>query len=142
MQLMAPQTPSLKSYDYGGVEGLLANPQRSVASYNPEQQAEMVEDLTTAQGKLGPHMTPAQLAAWDRTKTALERPIQQLANVPAQDNSMTGQIDHYLNQRGFGDPLSRLLGLISPPTMTTAPQPYPSAPSVALGNANRSKLVR
>jgi hypothetical protein len=142
MQLMAPQTASLKNYDYGGVNGLLANPQRSIASYSPEQQAEMVEDLTAAQGKLNDHMMPAQLAAWDRTKAALERPIRQLAAVPAKDVSIAGNIDHYLNQRGFGDPLARLMGLISPPTMNTAPQPVPDAPSVALGYANRSKLVR
>lgn len=142
MQLMMPQTSSVSNYDYGGVHGLMANPQKSVAGYNPEQQAQMVEDLTAAQGKLTPNMTPAQLAAWDQTKTALERPIQQLANVPAQNNSVVGKVDHYLNQRGFGSPLEQLMGILSPPTMSTAPQPTPGAPSVALGYANKSKLVR
>jgi len=142
MQLMMPQTDSVSNYDYGGVQGLQANPQKSVAAYNPEQQAQMVEDLTAAQSKLKPNMTPAQLAAWDATKNALERPISQLAAVPAQDTSVAARIDHYLNQRGFGDPLSRLLGIISPPTMSMAPQPTPGAPSVALGYANKSKLVR
>lgn len=142
MQLMMPTTDLVSNYDYGGVNGLIANPQKSVAAYNPEQQAQMVEDLTAAQSKLGANMTPAQLAAWDATKNALERPINQLAAVPGQDTSVSGRIDHYLNQRGFGDPLSRLLGIISPPTMNTAPQPVSGAPSVALGYANKSKLVR
>lgn len=142
MQLMMPKTDSVSNYDYGGVNGLIANPQKSVAAYSPEQQAQMVEDLTAAQGKLTPNMTPAQLAAWDKTKTALERPIQQLASVPAQNNSVAGKVDHYLNQRGFGSPLEQLMGVLSPPTMSAAPQPAPAAPSVALGYANRSKLVR
>lgn len=141
-RLLLPHATALKDYDYGGIQGLQANPQKTVADYNPEQQAQMVQDLTAAQSKLSPNMTPAQLAAWDATKTALERPIQQLANVPAQDNSVSGQVDHYLDQRGFGDPLARLMGLISPPVMNTSPQPIPSAPSVALKYANRSKLVR
>lgn len=133
---------SLADYDYGGVAGLQANPQKTVADYNPEQQAQMVQDLTQAQAQLHPGMTQAQLAAWDRTKTALERPIQQLAAVPAQDDSLGGKIDHYLYERGLGTPYARLMGLIAPPTMNTVPQPVPGAPSVALGYANRSKLVR
>lgn len=137
-----PSSTSLSNYDYGGVKGLMANPRKSVADYNPEQQAEMVEDLTAAQGKLTPKMSRSQLQDWDTTKTALERPIRQLASVPGQDNSIGGSIDHYLDQRGFGDPISRIKGILSPPTMSMAPQPNLEAPSVALGYANRSKLVR
>jgi hypothetical protein len=137
-----PSSVSIGNYDYGGTKGLLANPLKSVASYNPEQQAEMVEDLTAAQSKLTPKMSRKQLQDWDTTKTALERPIQQLANVPAQDASIGGRIDHYLDQRGLGDPIARVKGVLSPPKMSMAPQPTPEAPSVALGYANRSKLVR
>lgn len=139
---LLPNGSTLKDYDYGGVKGLMANPQKSVASYNPEQQAEMVEDLTAAQAKLTPKMSRSQLQGWDTTKTALERPIRQLASVPAQDNSIGGKINHYLDQRGFGEPITRARGILSPPTMSMAPQPNPEAPSVALGYANRSKLVR
>lgn len=137
-----PTSTSLANYDYGGVKGLTANPLKSVANYNPEQQAEMVEDLTAAQGKLSPKMNRSQLQDWDTTKTALERPIQQLSSVPGQNNSIGGRIDHYLDQRGFGDPIARVKGILSPPTMSTGPQPNPEAPSVALGYANRSRLVR
>jgi hypothetical protein len=135
-----PTAGSIKDYDYGGIRGLMSN--KSVADYNPEQQAEMVEDLTAAQGKLTPKMSQKQLQDWDITKNALERPIQQLASVPGQDNSIGGRIDHYFDQRGFGDPIARARGLLSPARMSTAPQPSPGAPSVALGYANRSKLVR
>lgn len=141
-QSMMPRTDSLKNYDYGGIKGLQTNPQKTIANYNPEQQAEMVEDLTSAQAQLKPKMSHSQLADWDATKTALERPIRQLASVPAQDTSIGGRIDHYLDQRGFGDPIARVRGILSPPAMNPAPQPNPSAPSVALGYANRSKLVR
>jgi hypothetical protein len=137
-----PLGDSLENYDYGGIKGLQANPLKSVASYNPEQQAEMVEDLTAAQSKLQPKMSSSQLQDWDITKNALERPIRQLASVPAQDTSIGGRIDHYMHQRGLGDPISTLEGIISPPSLDASPLPNPSAPSVALGYANRSKLVR
>jgi len=139
---LLPLTSSLSDYNYGGVKGLQANPRKTVTDYNPEQQASMVEDLTSAQGKLTTHMSKDQLNAWDATKNTLERPLQQLIAVPAQDNSVSGKIDHYLHVRGFGDPISQLKGILSPPTMNTSPQPVPSAPSAALGYANRSKLVR
>jgi hypothetical protein len=133
---------SMKMYDYGGVKGLLANPLKTATDYSREQQAKMVEDLTTAQDKLTPKMNPQQLQDWDTTKTALERPIRQLANVPPQDVSLGGRIDHFLDQRGFGAPIARVKGILSTPDMNTVPQPPPDAPSVALGYANRSKLVR
>lgn len=140
--LLPNGTTSLKDYDYGGVKGLQTNPQKTIANYNPEQQAQMVEDLTRAQGSLKPLMSRQQLQQWDNTKMALERPIRQLASIPAQDNSIGGRIDHYLHERGFGDPIARIRGVLSPPTLNASPQPPPEAPSVALGYANRSKLVR
>jgi hypothetical protein len=137
-----PSSTSLTNYDYGGIKGLQSNPLKSVANYNPEQQAEMVEDLTAAQGKLTPKMSPKQLQDWDTTKTTLERPIRQLAAVPAKDTSIGGRIDRYFDLRGFGDPIAKVKGILSPPSINMAPQSNPEAPSVALGYANRSKLVR
>jgi hypothetical protein len=137
---------SAKDYDYGGIPGLEANPQRSIGNYNPEQQAQMVEDLATAQGALPAKMSPPQLAKWDETKNALERPIRQLMAVPPPDTSLAGKADEWLAERPLGKyldhPFSRLLGQIQTPALQTQPQPVPSAPSVALGYANKSKLVR
>jgi hypothetical protein len=119
-----------------------------VADYNPEQQAQMVQDLTQAQGQLRPGMSRSQLQAWDNTKTALERPIRQLMAVPKQDTSLAGKADEWLATRqdprlsGLDHPFTRLKGIFSQPKMSTAPQVPPDAPSVALGYANRSKLVR
>lgn len=136
------------AYDYGGVKGLQANPQKTIANYNPEQQAEMVEDLTAAQANLKPHMSVPQLQQWDDTKNVLERPVRQLMAVPPQDKSLAGRADEWLATRAdpqfssLDHPFTRLKGLFSQPTMNLAPQPAPDAPSVALGYANPSKLVR
>jgi hypothetical protein len=146
-----PTTPSLSDYNYGGVPGLTANPLKSIGNYNPEQQASMVGDLTQAQSQLKPGMAPAQLQAWDNKKNALERPIQQLKDIPAPDNSLASRADAWLNQRPIGQMLSNhgasnpfelVKGIFSPPSMPTAPQAIPGAPSVALGYANPSKLAR
>lgn len=139
---LSPSGYSMNNYNYGGIQGLLANPQKTATDYSREEQARMVEDLTSAQDKLTPHMSSKQLQDWDTTKTALERPIRQLANVPPQDTSLGGRIDHYFDQHGFGNPIARVRGILSTPTMNTTPAPPPDAPSVALGFANRSKLVR
>lgn len=133
---------SQADYDYGGVKGLMAHPRKTITDYNPEQQAQMVEDLTRAQGRLTPRMSRQQLQNWDTTKMALERPIRQLANIPQADSSLGGRVDHYLHDRGFGEPIARLRGILSPPSLDVSPLPPPAAPSVALGYANRSKLVR
>jgi hypothetical protein len=136
-QAMEPLNPGLKDYDYGGVSGLQANPLKSIGNYNPEQQASMVENLTKAQSQLSPNMNRAQLQNWDTQKNALERPIQQLKDIPPADTSLLGRIDARLQ----GNPISYLRSFISP-SMPAAPQAIPGAPSVALGYANRSKLVR
>lgn len=146
--LLADRSPQPSDYDYGGVAGVQAHPMKSVAQYNPEQQAMMVEDLTKAQDALPAHPTRPQLQAWDNTKNTLERPIQQLKSVPAADTSLAGRADEWLASRanpvvaGMDHPFTRLKGLFSPPTMPTAPEPGPEAPSVALGYANRSRLVK
>jgi hypothetical protein len=143
--LLSGGDPRPSDYDYGGVAGLQAHPGRTISNYNPEQQAQMVEDLTSAQDALPAHMSQQQLAAWDAKKNALERPIQQLTRIPAADTSLLGRADEYLDARpelGLDHPFARLKGLISPPAMPTAPEPGPGAPSVALGYANRSRLVK
>lgn len=150
MNAMEPATQA--GYDYGGVQGLQANPYKSMGDYNPEQQAEMVEDLADAQSKLTSHMNLKQLQQWDQTKQALERPISQLQQVAAPSNSLAERGDAFLNNYTYGNgalnslltqqPLERLMGLISSPSMNTSPLQPQSAPSSALGYANRSKLVR
>jgi hypothetical protein len=143
LRSLLPGTPSASDYDYGGIKGLQANPMKSMGQYNHEQQASMVEDLTQAQSKLGMHMTRPQLQQWDATKTALERPIRQLQAVPAEESGLSGTIDHFMHERGLGDPLSyakSLMGLS--PLIVPPANPVPDAPSVALGYANPSKLVR
>jgi hypothetical protein len=140
---LAPAAGDRSSYDYGGVAGLKANPQRSIGDYNHEQQAQMVQDLTAAQGALRPHMSPAQLQSWDDTKNALERPIRQLQRVPAPDHSLAERGDAWAAAHTTLDhPFSRLKGLFVTPTMPMEAPPAPEAPSAALGYANRSKLVR
>jgi hypothetical protein len=138
-----PPTIAPSNYDYGGTAGLRATPFKSIGNYNPEQQAKMVEDLTAAQDNLKPGMSRAALQQWDDTKNTLERPIQQLQRVPPPDNSRAERGDSWLHQHGInGDILERLKGVFQTPQMPTGPQPPPQAPSVALGYANRSKLVR
>ena len=87
-------------------------------------------------------MNPAQLQDWDNKKNALERPISQLIAVPGKDTSLTGRADDMLASYGLGHPLSRIAGQFSAPAMPKGPVSQPEAPSVALGYANRSKLVR
>jgi hypothetical protein len=149
-QSLLPGGAGLSSdYDYGGIPGLQANPQKSIGNYNPEQQAKMVEDLTRAQdalpSPLAAKMSAPQLQAWDNTKNTLERPIRQLMAVPAPDTSLAGKADEWLAERPIGQyldhPFTRLAGQLSIPGMKAQPQPVPSAPSVALGYPNKSKLV-
>ncbi len=141
--LLPQGTTSLQDYDYGGIKGLQANPRKSIGQYNPEQQADMVEDLTQAQANLKPHMSVPQLQQWDTTKNTLERPIRQLQAIPPAETGVAGHVDHFFHERGLGDPVSyakTFLGLdrIHAPIAN----PVPDAPSVALGYANPSKLVR
>jgi hypothetical protein len=137
---------SAKDYDYGGTAGLRANPRKSIADYNPEQGAQMVEDLTADQGKLNPKMNPQQLRQWDQQKQTLERPIQQMLNVAPKDTSMAGRADDWLADRPLGQminhPFTRLKGLVSPQRMNPNPPTMPEPPSEQLGYAVRSKLVR
>jgi len=137
-----PAGPTGK-YDYGGVEGLAKN-HTELGKLNREQQARIVEDLTTAQSKLHPHMSQAELAQWDKTKTTLERPIQELQRVPAAQHNPAASTDSWLAQHTIfnGHPLQRALDFISKPTIDTRPLPAPSAPSTALGYANPSEYVR
>lgn len=143
MRALAPVAGDRSAYNYGGVPGIQAHPMKSIGQYNHEQQAQMVQDLTQAQQGLRPNMTPARLQQWDTTKTTLERPIRQLQMIPGPDTTVASRGDNWLNNHGIaGNPLQTLSSLISPPSMNTQPQPVPSAPSVALGYANPSKLVR
>ncbi len=146
IQSLAPGPPLLKDYDYGGVAGLQAHPLKSIGDYNPEQQARMVEDLTKAQEQLKPMMSREQLQQWDTTKAALERPIRQLLAVPPPDNSLAGRADEWIAERPLGElldhPFTRLKGILVPPPMPKGPDAPPEPPSVALGFADRSKLVR
>lgn len=137
-QAEEPLQPIPSDYDYGGVSGLLAHPLKSIGDYNPEQQATMVEDLTKAQSLLHPGMSRQELEDWDRTKNALERPIQQLKDIPPASNSLLERIDSHLE----GHPLERFMGLLSTPSMPVAPQAVPGPPSAALGYALPSKLVK
>jgi hypothetical protein len=90
-------------------------------------------------------MSPQQLRAWDDTKNTLERPIEQLRRIPAADPpSLASRADGWLAAHNVlrGNPVERMRDLISPPTIDTRPMPAPEAPSVALGYANKSRLVR
>lgn len=141
---LLPRTTKLSDYDYGGIKGLMKNSLKSIGDYNPEQQAKMVEDLTRAQTALTPHMTQKQLEDWDTYKNTLERLVNQLKRVPAQDTSLAGKIDRGLGMTSA--PLERakdyVSGMISPPKINTTPLPAQNAaPSAALGYANLSKLV-
>lgn len=141
--LLPNGTTGLKDYDYGGVAGLQAHPFKSIGQYNPEQSATMVEDLTRANDNLKPGMSRPQLQRWDATKNTLERPIRELQAVPAAETGIGGHIDQFLHERGLGDPVSyakTFLGLS--PLVPKVLNPAPDAPSVALGFANPSRLVR
>jgi hypothetical protein len=150
--LLPGGNPLPKDYDYGGIPGLQANQmlpanqQKSIGNYNPEQQATMVGDLTKAQDALPSKMSPAQLQQWDTTKNTLERPIRQLMQIPPPNTSLAGKADEWLAERPIGKfldhPFTRLAGQFSTPALQVQPQPAVSAPSVALGYANKSKLVR
>ena len=146
IQSLAPGPPLLKDYEYGGVAGLQTHPLKSIGDYNPEQQARMVEDLTTAQDQLKPMMTPEQLQQWDTTKAALERPIRQLLAVPPPDTSLAGKADEWIAERPLGElldhPFTRLKGILSPPPMPKGPDAPPEPPSVAMGFAVPSRLVK
>jgi hypothetical protein len=133
-QAMQPTTGNTSNYDYGGVAGLLSNPLKSIGNYNPEQQASMVQNLTQAQSQLPANPTRAQLQQWDVTKNALERPIQQLKDIPPADTSMLGRISSSLQ----GDPIGYLRQFLSP-SLPAAPQAVPGPPSAALGYALKSR---
>lgn len=134
---------ALSRYDYGGVEGLKKN-HPEIGKLNREQQGKIVQDLSDAQGSLHPHMTPAELAKWDETKHALERPIQQLQHIPAQENTVATAPDQWLSKHTIfnGHPLQRALDFISPPRPDTRPLGAAEPPSTALGYAQPSEYVR
>jgi hypothetical protein len=142
-QATHPTTDSLSNYDYGGIKGIQSSPLKSVGDYNPEQQAQMVQNLTQAQSNLHPGMSPHQLDQWDTTKNTLERPIRQLQMIPPPDTSFAGRADGWLNRQGIaGGPIEHLKSMISPPSLQTQPQPIAGPPSRALGYPLRSNVVR
>lgn len=68
-QSLLPQgVQSAQDYDYGGVKGLQSNPLKSIGNYNPEQQARMVEDLTSAQAALPAKDEPRAIAGLGQQK--------------------------------------------------------------------------
>lgn len=135
-------TMNAGAYDYGGIPAISTS-HKGIGDYNAEQQAAMVGDLTNAQDSLPMKPNLQQLAQWDQTKRALERPIQQLQAIPAAETGLSGKVDAYAHAHGMGTPVDSLktflgFGGIHAPIAN----PTPSAPSVALGYANPSKLVR
>lgn len=126
-------------YNYGGPAGLLAARAqgRTMHDYGREQQAAMVEDY---QRETQSAIKRGDGPALDKLKQAYEPFVQELARLPAQDQSWSAKADQALGT----DIFSRVRGMVAPSKLdanVTAPADPVATAGVTGGQLVASPLI-
>ncbi len=135
---LTPSSPSLSEYDYGGQAGLRG---KSIADFNPEQQADIVGDFTARSRSLPAHPGARDLRVWDQTREAYEPKIRQLQDVPPAPTGILAATDNFLQDHGLGRPIETVSGILHPDVLNPKTVP-PMVPSEQTGMFQRSKIVK
>lgn len=102
-----------KSYDYGGIDGLLKAQQehKSIEDFGPEQQADIVMDY---QQLTQDAIAKGDAAKLDRVNAAYGRYVKQLASLPGRGESMTTMTQKDLTPPAPGLPPATESGILEP----------------------------
>lgn len=107
-----PKNP-MASYTYGGTDGLLAAQQqhKTIADFNMEQQAEMVRNYST---EIKQAIARGDAAEVDKLNRAYKPYLNQLANLPGKNDSMTTMTQKDLTPAAPGLPPATESGILAP----------------------------
>lgn len=102
-----------KTYDYGGIAGLLAAQQKgkTIADFGPEQRAEMVKDFQATTQKA---IATGNTQLLDLAEKAYGRFLAQEARLPGKNDSMTTMTQRDLTPEAPGLPPSSITGIMEP----------------------------